>query len=103
MGGGFCFKLSQRQNYAFSDYLEAVTMGICAKNQIKYQKWSQKTYKAGGGTIANIVAADADAKVVDCGVPMLAMHSCQELVDLDDLAQFQKFFIAVLEIGRAHV
>lgn len=85
LGNGFCIKLGQKQNYAFTDHCYAAAQALCIKNGIKYQPWVGKSYKMGGGTIGNIVSAGCDLNVIDCGVPMLAMHSCVETIDLEDV------------------
>eukprot|EP00702_Spironucleus_salmonicida_P000522 EST41813.1 Zinc carboxypeptidase-containing protein [Spironucleus salmonicida] len=40
-------------------------------------------------------------KVVDMGLPMLAMHSCLEMIDEADLKGFEVFCARVHEQGNA--
>ena len=66
---------------------------------VKYQNWIGRSYKLGGGTIGNIISAGSDLNVVDCGIPMLAMHSCVETCDVNDLKQFVMYAQGMLDLG----
>ncbi|KAH0573193.1 Aspartyl aminopeptidase [Spironucleus salmonicida] len=101
LGSGVCLKFGQKQNYAFTDNLSAVVIAIAKNAGVSTQKWVGKSFKAGGGTIGNLVAADCDMKVVDMGLPMLAMHSCLEMIDEADLKGFEVFCARVHEQGNA--
>ncbi len=51
--------------------------------------------QGGGGTIAYILANDG-AEVVDCGVPVLGMHSPYELISKADLFMTYKAYKAFM-------
>ncbi|CAL6086324.1 Aspartyl_aminopeptidase [Hexamita inflata] len=96
LGGGMIIKYGQKQNYAFTDHCVSVAKAICISNNIKFQNWIGRSYKMGGGTIGNIVAAGSDMNVVDCGIPMLGMHSCVETCDLQDVEAFNNYCAGIL-------
>lgn len=56
-----------------------------------------KVDQGGGGTIAYILA-NANAEVVDCGVPVLSMHAPYEVISKVDLYMAYKGYKAFLEI-----
>ncbi|MBO5477532.1 MAG: aminopeptidase [Clostridia bacterium] len=69
---------------ANASYMSKV-MGIFDRNNIMYQVGTLgKIGKGGGGTIAYILA-DKGCEVVDCGTPVLAMHSPYEVTSKFDV------------------
>ena len=69
---------------ANASYMSKV-MGIFDRNNIMYQVGTLgKIGKGGGGTIAYILA-DKGCEVVDCGTPVLAMHSPYEVTSKYDV------------------
>lgn len=69
---------------ANASYMSKV-MGIFDRNSIMYQVGTLgKIGKGGGGTIAYILA-DKGCEVVDCGTPVLAMHSPYEVTSKYDV------------------
>ncbi len=69
---------------ANASYMSDV-MGIFDRNNISYQVGTLgKIGKGGGGTIAYILA-DKGCEVVDCGTPVLAMHSPFEVTSKFDV------------------
>ena len=69
---------------ANASYMSKI-MGIFDKNSIMYQVGTLgKIGKGGGGTIAYILA-DKGCEVVDCGTPVLAMHSPFEVTSKYDV------------------
>lgn len=99
LGGGIIMKYGQKQNYAFTDHALSAAKLVCQMSNVKLQNWVGKSYKLGGGTIGNIVSAGSDLNVVDCGIPMLAMHSCVETCDVRDLAMFAVYAQGMLDMG----
>lgn len=69
---------------ANASYMSKI-MGIFDRNNIMYQVGTLgKIGKGGGGTIAHILA-DKGCEVVDCGTPVLAMHSPYEVTSKYDV------------------
>lgn len=71
-------------------------MEIFEENNVVWQTGELgKVDQGGGGTIAYILA-NADAEVVDCGVPVLSMHAPYELISKIDLFMAYKGYAAFL-------
>lgn len=93
---GFVLKLNTNQKYATDSEAIAIVQQICDKNEIKYQKYVNRSDMAGGGTLGSLASSWLPMKTVDLGIPMLAMHSSREMMgscDQEYLQEFvQKFF-----------
>ena len=57
---------------------------LCEDNNIKYQIETTKVGESGGGTVSTFFCTKG-MEVIDVGVPTLAMHSPQELINKEDL------------------
>lgn len=57
---------------------------LCEDNNIAYQLETTKLGEGGGGTVSTFFCIKG-VEVIDCGVPVLAMHSPQELIHKNDL------------------
>ena len=57
---------------------------LCEDNNIKYQIDTVKSTESGGGTVAKFFSERA-MSVIDIGIPLLSMHSPQELAHRGDL------------------
>ena len=68
---------------------------LCEDNDIKYQIETTKVGESGGGTVSTFFTIKG-MQVIDAGVPVLAMHSPQELIHRNDLFSaynlYKKFF-----------
>lgn len=68
---------------------------LCEDNNIKYQIETTKVGEGGGGTVSTFFTIKG-MQVIDAGVPVLAMHSPQELIHRNDLFSaynlYKKFF-----------
>ena len=72
----------------------AEVRGIFEKNNIKYQVSELgKVDVGGGGTIAYILA-NKGVDVIDCGVPVLSMHSPSEVTSKFDVYEVYKAYHA---------
>ncbi|MDR3172332.1 MAG: aminopeptidase [Treponema sp.] len=70
--------------------------GILNKNKVRWQYGSLgKVDKGGGGTIAQFIA-NLGLDVLDCGIPVLSMHSPFEVISKIDLYTTYKGYIAFL-------
>jgi len=75
----------------------AKVQNIMSNNDIKWQTGELgKVDKGGGGTIA-LYAANLGMDVLDCGVPVLSMHSPFEVISKIDLYTTYKGYIAFLK------
>jgi len=69
---------------------------IMSKNKIQWQFGELgKVDKGGGGTIA-LYAANLGMDVLDCGVPVLSMHSPFEVISKIDLYTTYRGYVAFL-------
>jgi aspartyl aminopeptidase len=74
----------------------AKVLAIMNRNKIQWQFGALgKVDKGGGGTIA-LYAAHLGIEVLDCGVPVLSMHSPFEVISKIDLYTTYKGYIAFL-------
>ncbi|MDR0442472.1 MAG: aminopeptidase [Treponema sp.] len=75
----------------------ARVQGIMSRNKIQWQFGALgKVDKGGGGTIA-LYAANLGIDVLDCGVPVLSMHSPFEVISKIDLYTTYRGYIAFLK------
>jgi len=80
---------------ANAEYVARV-QAIINKNKVKWQCGEMgKVDKGGGGTIA-LYAANLGMDVLDCGVPVLSMHSPFEVISKIDLYMTYKGYVAFL-------
>jgi len=101
MGKGICFEKytgsggkagASDANAEFCAKVQA----IMGKNKIQWQFGELgKVDKGGGGTIA-LYAANYGIEVIDCGIPVLSMHSPFEVISKADLYTLYKSYIAFL-------
>jgi aspartyl aminopeptidase len=75
----------------------AKVQNILNKNGVRWQHGNLgKVDKGGGGTIA-LYAANLGADVLDCGIPVLSMHSPFEVISKIDLYTAYKGYLAFLK------
>ncbi len=102
LGAGVCLEkyTGSGGKYNASDanakYVSEV-MNIFDKNKIIYQLGTLgKIEKGGGGTIAYILA-NKGVDVIDCGTPVLSMHSPFEVASTSDIYMTYKAYMAFLK------
>lgn len=64
---------------------------LCIENDIPYQIESTKVSEGGGGTVSTFFGFKC-IDVIDIGIPVLAMHSPQELISKKDLESAYKLY-----------
>lgn len=69
---------------------------LAANNNIEYQLETTKVTERGGGTVAKFFATRG-MEVIDVGIPVLAMHSPQELIHENDLEQAYRLYKVFFE------
>ena len=84
-GKGFCIKEACSQAYATDSRAIAVVQQICEEKKIPYQKYANRSDVPGGGTLGSIASAFLPIRIVDIGVPILAMHSSREIMGTADM------------------
>ena len=84
LNGGIVLKIDTTQRYASDIEALSTIEQLCDKNNIKYQKYVNRSDALGGSTLGSISSTWLPMKTVDLGVPMLAMHSSRELIGKED-------------------
>lgn len=72
----------------------AEVRGIFEKNRVIYQSSELGKVDAGGGGTIAVVLANRGMSVIDCGVPVLSMHSPYEITSKFDVYQAYKAYEA---------
>ena len=94
LGGGVVLKRSGTQNYVTDSGAIGSVMMLMENADIPYQKFASRSDVTQGGTLGSIVSKYMPMRVVDMGVPVLAMHSSRELMAASDQVALER---AVLE------
>ncbi len=84
LGEGVTIKVSSNQRYTLDPSAIATTQMLCEKGNIKYKKFMIRADIPGGSTIGPMVSSLMPMHTVDIGVPILAMHSACELMQISD-------------------
>ena len=99
---GIVVKESSNQKYTTDAFSRAVFEGICAKANVPFQTFANRSDSAGGSTLGNLSNIQVSMHAVDVGMPQLAMHSSYETTGaLDTLLggrALAAFYSANLEI-----
>ncbi|MBT1018422.1 M18 family aminopeptidase [Canibacter sp. lx-72] len=96
-GGGAMLKINANQHYASSAQGAALWHRITRQAGVKSQVFVSNNAVSCGTTIGPISAANLGIATIDCGVPLLSMHSVRELVhtaDLWSMAQLGSAFLS---------
>ena len=78
LGGGTVLKVAANQSYAGDPEAFAVIAGLCERESIPYQVFTNHSDAAGGATLGSILSAQLPMRTMDIGVPILGMHSARE-------------------------
>lgn len=97
LGKGVVIKRSSAQNYVTDSEAVATAMMIFENESIPYQKFASRSDVSQGGTLGSIASKYLPMKMVDMGVPILAMHSARELMAAADQLYLEKFVTAFFE------
>lgn len=96
LGKGPVIKTSASQRYLSDSQGTAVVMQLCKRHNIPYQVQVNRSGMPGGQTLGPIASSYLPWQGADLGVPMLAMHSANEMAftaDWDALCELiQAFF-----------
>ena len=95
---GMVIKEAVSQSYATDSEAIAIVQAICDKEKIAYQKSVNRSNLTGGSTLASTAIMNLPMKVVDIGIPLLAMHSIREMggvKDFEALKRYMKIFYSL--------
>ena len=84
LSGGTVLKVAANQSYAGDPEAFAVIAGLCEREGIPYQVFTNHSDAAGGATLGSILSAQLPMRTMDIGVPILGMHSARETMGACD-------------------
>lgn len=91
LGAGVVIKRSGSQNYVTDSGAIGTVMMLMENADIPYQKYAGRSDVSQGSTLGAIVSKYLPMKMVDMGVPVLAMHSARELMAVRDQVALEMF------------
>lgn len=77
--------IKHNTNYANELGLEAYIKRICNNKNINVQDFHSRSDMRCGSTLGNISMGRCGINTLDIGIPMLAMHSAVETINMDDI------------------
>ena len=107
MNRGIVIKFSANQKYSTDGVSAALFRRICERADVPVQTFQNHSDQPGGSTLGNLSTAQVSLKMVDIGLPQLAMHSAMETAGTADtgylsdaMAVFYNAFIEDSGNGR---
>ncbi len=97
LGKGVVIKRSSAQNYVTDSGAIGTVMMLMENEDIPYQKFASRSDVSQGGTLGTIATKYLPMRMVDMGVPLLAMHSSRELMAVADQVALETFVQAFFE------
>lgn len=94
LGAGFCIKRSVGQKYGTTSESAAFLKLLCEEYNIPYTIAVNKTGIPGGSTLGPIVTSHLPMPCADIGMPILAMHSANEMGAVKDYEALVKLIKA---------
>lgn len=85
-GKGPAIKVNANQSYTTDSDSYVVFADICKKANVPYQVFVNRSDERGGSTIGPVSVAHVAVRSLDIGAPMLSMHSCRELMAIQDIS-----------------
>jgi aspartyl aminopeptidase len=96
INGGPVLKTNVKLRYATDSVGAAAFVTACDQAGVPMQHYVTRNDLPSGGTIGPMTAALTGATTVDCGAPMLSMHSARELCGAKDPAMYAAALAAFL-------
>lgn len=96
LGGGPVLKWNAGLRYATASRGAAVLRQIAASEGVPLQSFSMRADLSCGSTVGPLVASQLAMEAIDCGAPMLAMHSARETMAWRDQAESIRLYRAFL-------
>lgn len=94
LGKGPVIKTSASQRYISDSEGTAILMQLCRKNDIAYQIQVNRSGMPGGQTLGPIASSYLPWQGADLGIPMLAMHSANEMASTADWEELRRLIQA---------
>ncbi|NLG45033.1 M18 family aminopeptidase [Gordonia sp. (in: high G+C Gram-positive bacteria)] len=96
VNGGPVLKVNQNLRYASDAIGEAEFALACRDADVPLQRYIHRADLPCGSTIGPLTATRTGLLTVDVGAPQLAMHSCRELMGVDDVPMYSAALAAFL-------
>jgi len=90
MNKGLAIKTDVNEKYASDLEILGIIMQICREADIPCQRYVNRSDMAGGGTLGAVASINLPIKMLDIGVPVLAMHSARETMGVYDQCYLEK-------------
>ncbi len=90
MNKGFAIKTAIDEKYASDLEVLGMMLNICEKEKIPCQRYVNRSDIAGGSTLGAVAAVNLPIRMLDIGVPVLAMHSARETMGIYDQYYLEK-------------
>lgn len=97
LGQGPVLKWNAGLRYGTDAPGAALVRKIAAESSIPLQTFAMRADLGCGSTVGPIVGASLSLRTVDCGAPMLSMHSARETMALVDQLLSTRLYRAILE------
>lgn len=91
---GVILKTASNQSYAWDAQALSQIMHMCRKHGIPFQRFVKESGSKGGGTIGSIISSRLPMRTIDLGVGLLAMHSCTEMMGVQDQTALEQLMTA---------
>ena len=99
LNNGVVIKRACSQTYATDSETIAILEQIMKQTNIPYQKFTSRSDVTTGSTLGCYVGKYLPMRMVDVGVPILAMHSARELMGVKDQRALEKLVEEFFNIG----
>lgn len=99
LGKGIVIKTSASQRYLSDSTAASVVIGLCEQEGISWQQQVNRSGMPGGQTLGPLVSSYLPMLGVDIGIPMLAMHSANELAAVSDYQALKQFLSVYYRYG----
>lgn len=100
MNKGFAIKTAIDEKYASDLEVLGIMLKICEKEQIPCQRYANRSDIAGGSTLGAVAAVNLPVRMLDIGVPILAMHSARETMGIYDQYYLERAVGSFLNLER---
>ncbi|MBN2651131.1 MAG: M18 family aminopeptidase [Spirochaetales bacterium] len=91
---GLAIKQSANQNYITDSLSIAIFKQICEPEKIPYQEYANRSDSTGGSTLGPKLSSFLPTRIVELGIPILAMHSAREMMGTKDLKHSKEALVA---------
>mmetsp|Transcript_18715 Transcript_18715/g.27691 ORF Transcript_18715/g.27691 Transcript_18715/m.27691 type:complete len:505 (+) Transcript_18715:42-1556(+) len=93
LNAGLVIKINSNQRYTTNAVTGYIVREIARRNgNLPIQEFVVRNDCPCGTTIGPIIAERTGIRTVDVGMPQLSMHSCREMMGIEDLTNGYKFF-----------